>query len=145
METLDEPIVVNGLLSIPRSELVARASRSGGPGGQHVNTSSTRVELLWNVRSSPVLFDDQRKLLMKVLGTKLTAAGDLRVVASDTRSQRQNRTLAERRLADIVRRALTIKKSRRKTKPTRSAVERRIAAKKLNSRKKAERHDRGED
>jgi ribosome-associated protein len=134
-------LVVNRLLSIPRAELTARATRSGGPGGQHVNTSSTRVELLWNVWESPTLFDDQRALLMNALRTRLSASGELRVVASDTRSQLRNRALAEKRLAEIVRRALVIKKARKKTRPTRSAVERRLAEKKLRSKRKHERHD----
>jgi ribosome-associated protein len=145
METESDVLEVNSLLSIPRAELVVRASRSGGPGGQHVNTSSTRVEVLWNVRASPVLFDDQRRAIMTALRTRLSAAGDLRVVASDTRSQRRNRTLAEQRLADIVRRALIVKKARKKTRPTRSAVERRLAEKKLRARRKLDRHDTGED
>jgi ribosome-associated protein len=145
METETETLVVNSLLSIPRAELLVRASRSGGPGGQHVNTSSTRVEVLWNVRASSVLFDDQRTTIMNALRTRLSAAGDLRVVASDTRSQRRNRALAERRLAEIVRRALIVKKARKRTRPTRSAVERRLAEKKLQSRRKHDRRDKGED
>src|SRR5580693_9783562 len=106
---------VNALVVVPRSELVVRATRSGGPGGQHVNTSSTRVEVLWNVPGSAVLFDDQRALLLNALRTRLSAAGDLRVVASDTRSQSRNKMLAEKRLAEIVRRALIVKKARKKT------------------------------
>lgn len=145
MESDPDDLVVNGFLSIPRAELEVRASRSGGPGGQHVNTSSTRVEVLWNVRMSQVLFDDQRTRILTALRTKLSAAGELRVVASDTRSQRRNRTLAEERLADIVRRALIVKKARKQTRPTRSAVERRLAEKKLNAKRKHERHDKGED
>jgi len=145
MKTESDELKVNGFLSIPRAELVVRASRSGGPGGQHVNTSSTRVEVLWNVPASAVLFDDQRALIMNALRTKLSAAGDLRVVASDTRSQARNKALAERRLVDIVRLALVVKKARKKTRPTRSAVERRLAEKKLRSKRKHNRHDSGED
>ena len=145
MEAETDALAVNSYLSIPRSELVVRASRSGGPGGQHVNTSSTRVELLWNVRLSSVLFDDQRARILGALRTRLSAAGDLRVVASDTRSQRRNRALAEQRLAEIVRRALIVKKARRKTRPTRGAVERRLAEKKLQSRRKHERREKGDE
>jgi ribosome-associated protein len=82
---------------------------------------------------------------MNALRTRLSAAGDLRVVASDTRSQRRNRTLAEQRLAEVVRRALIVKKARRKTRPTHSAVERRLAEKKLQSKRKHDRRDNGED
>jgi ribosome-associated protein len=145
METASDALIINGLLSIPRAELVVRASRSGGPGGQHVNTSSTRVEILWNVAASTALFDDQRALLVNALRTRLSAAGDLRVVASDTRSQLRNRMLAEKRLAEIVRRALIVKKPRKKTRPTRSAVERRLAEKKQQSRRKRDRHDTGDE
>jgi ribosome-associated protein len=145
MKAESDELRVNGFLTIPRSELVVRATRSGGAGGQHVNTSSTRVEVLWNVRTSAVLFDDQRVLLVAALRTRLSAAGDLRVVASDTRSQRRNRTLAEQRLADIIRRALMVKKARKKTRPTRSAVERRLAEKKQHAERKHDRQDRGED
>jgi ribosome-associated protein len=140
----DVLFVIKGL-AIPREELVVRASRSGGPGGQHVNTSSTRVELLWNVRASSVLFDDQRTRLLESLRTRLSATGDIRVVASDTRSQRQNRMLAEKRLAEIIRRALIVKKARRLTRPTRGAVERRLAEKKLRSARKHDRRDRGDE
>ena len=145
MKTVSDELRVNGFLAIPRSELAVRATRSGGPGGQHVNTSSTRVEVLWNVPGSAVLFDDQRNIIVHALRTRLSAAGDLRVVASDTRSQTRNRALAEQRLVEIVRRALIVKKPRKKTRPTRSAVERRLAEKKLHSKRKHDRHDTGED
>ena len=140
MENETEALAINGQLSIPRAELLVRASRSGGPGGQHVNTSSTRVEVVWNVRESPTLFDDQRALLLNALRARLGQTGELRVVASDTRSQLRNRALAEKRLAEIVRRALVVKKARKKTRPTRSAVERRLAEKKLRSKRKRDRH-----
>jgi ribosome-associated protein len=145
MEDETDALVINGQLSIPRGELVIRASRSGGPGGQHVNTSSTRVEVLWNVRESATLFDDQRVVLVNALRTRLSAAGEIRVVASDTRSQLRNRVLAEKRLAEIVRRGLIVKKARKKTRPTRSAVERRLAEKKLRSRLKHSRRDESEE
>jgi ribosome-associated protein len=141
---LDE-LKVNRTLSIPRSELEVRASRSGGPGGQHVNTSSTRIELVWNVKTSAVLYDDQRATIIKALGPRIAASGALRVVASDTRSQRQNRQLAEERLAEVVRKALVVKTPRKRTRPTRGAVERRLAEKKLRSERKRGRHERGDE
>jgi ribosome-associated protein len=145
MKTDSDALFVNHVLSIPRSELDVSASRSGGPGGQHVNTSSTRVEIVWSVLGSPTLFDDQRALLLNALRTRLSAAGAIRVVASDTRSQARNRALAETRLAALVRRALIVKKPRKKTRPTRGAVERRLAEKKLHSKRKDDRRDTGED
>ncbi|MHB1225070.1 MAG: peptide chain release factor-like protein, partial [Gemmatimonadaceae bacterium] len=84
-------LVVSAALTIPRAELTMRATRAGGPGGQHVNTSSTRVEVRWNVITSAVLDDVQRERLLQRLAGRVDADGSVRVVASDSRSQRQNR------------------------------------------------------
>ena len=138
-------IRVNASVFIPATELEVRASRSGGPGGQHVNTSSTRIEVVWNVRSSAALNDAQRARLIEQLSSRLDAAGNIRIVSSETRSQRQNREIAEERLGTTIRGALVIPRKRRKTKPTRGAVERRLAEKKKHSGKKSERRQRGED
>jgi ribosome-associated protein len=138
-------IRVNASLFIPATELEVRASRSGGPGGQHVNTSSTRVEVVWNVRMSAALSGAQRGRLVEQLASRLDGAGNIRVVASETRSQRQNRELAEERLAATVRAALVIPKKRRKTNPHRGAVEKRLAEKKKHSGKKSDRRHRGDD
>jgi ribosome-associated protein len=126
-------------LAIPRSELSYRASRAGGPGGQHVNTSSTRIELLWDLNGSTVIDDDQRDRLRLKLSARLDAEGKVRVVASDRRSQKQNRLAAEERLAALVRHALIIPKKRRPTKPTRAAKERRLSDKKRRGERKRER------
>lgn len=131
-------VVTDGIL-IPRSELEFRASRAGGPGGQHVNKSSTRIELTWNVATSRALTDDQRALLLRKLEPRLDATGAVRIVASESRSQTRNRDHAERRLAALIRRALVVPKARRKTRPTRAAVEKRLRAKKKESEKKRER------
>ncbi len=138
-EADERTIRVNGALRIPRSELETRATRGGGPGGQHVNTSSTRVEVAWNVTASAALTAPQRARILAALSSRLDSAGLLHVVASDTRSQRQNRLLAEERLADLVRRALVVPKVRKPTRPTRAAVERRLALKKRHSKKKQDR------
>ena len=125
--------------TIPRSELQARATRAGGAGGQHVNTSSTRVEVIWNLESSRALDDQERSRARERLASRLDGDGNLRVVASDTRSQTQNRLLAEKRLAELVRRALQVPKVRRKTRPSRASKEQRLEEKKQVSRKKQER------
>ena len=143
--TGSDALVVSGALSIPRAELETRATRSGGPGGQHVNTSSTRIELRWNVRLSAALSEEQRGRLTEQLATRLDGEGWLRVVASDSRSQRQNRERAEARLADLVRRALVVPKARRATKPSRAAKRARLDEKKKQSGKKAQRRWRGDD
>ena len=81
-------------LRLPLAELDYRATRSGGPGGQHVNTSSTRIEVWWDVRSSPTLTEEQRARLLQALATRLDGEGKLRVVASASRSQLRNREAA---------------------------------------------------
>src|SRR6266550_2795486 len=126
-------------LSISRTELEYKATRSGGPGGQHVNTSSTRIELMWDLNGSTVIDDVQRERLRIKLGPRLDSDGKVRVVASDRRSQKQNRLAAEERLVALVRHALAVPKKRRATKPTRAAKERRLADKKRRAEKKRER------
>jgi ribosome-associated protein len=126
-------------LAIPRAELSYRASRAGGPGGQHVNTSSTRIELMWDLNGSTVIDDEQRERLRTKLGPRLDSDGKVRVVASDRRSQKQNRVAAEERLVALVRHALAVPKKRRPTKPPRAAKERRLVDKKRRAEKKRER------
>jgi ribosome-associated protein len=130
---------VNDTLSIPRKELDVRVSRASGAGGQHVNKTSSRVEIFWNVVRSRALTEEQRSRLTQKLASRLTTEGSIRVVASDMRSQSRNRDLAEERLADLVRRALIIPKKRRATKPTRAAKEARLESKKRHSTKKRDR------
>ena len=132
-------------LHIPRAELTVRASRAGGAGGQHVNTSSTRIELVWCVRDSAALGTAERELLMTRLASRLDSEGCLRVVSSSRRSQLQNRDAAERRLAELVRRALAVPKRRVATRPSRAAVERRLAAKRRRAETKRRRGARGEE
>ncbi|MFI5227998.1 MAG: alternative ribosome rescue aminoacyl-tRNA hydrolase ArfB [Gemmatimonadales bacterium] len=126
-------------LAIPRTELHYRASRSGGPGGQHVNTSSTRIELLWDLTGSRVVTDEERERLRAKLAARLDADGMVRVVASDRRSQQQNRQAADERLARLIKHALHVPKVRRPTKPTRAAKERRLTEKKKRGERKRER------
>lgn len=115
---------------LPVSELELRFTRSGGPGGQHVNTSSTRAELVFDVAGSPTLNDDERELALRRLRRRLDGDGRLRVVAQDERSQLRNRELATRRFVEIMRRALAPPAPpRRPTRPTRAAQERRIGEK----------------
>lgn len=140
-----DALVVAPGVAIPRGELTARATRSGGPGGQHVNTSSSRIELTWNVRLTNALDDLQRARVMERLANRIDAGGELRVVASDSRSQLQNRRRAEERLVKLVRAALVVPKARRRTKPGKAAREARLADKKLRSERKRRRRTRGDD
>jgi ribosome-associated protein len=135
---------VNDSVVIPRDELSARASRAGGAGGQHVNTSSTRIELLWNVGTTRALSEEQRERVLQKLSSRLDSEQTVRVVASDRRSQRQNRESAEGRLADLVRAALVVPKKRRATKPSRAAKQARLDSKKRLSNKKRERRWNGD-
>jgi len=135
----DGDIVITPALTIPRAELQFRASRAGGPGGQHVNTSSTRVELLWDLSHSTVVSDEQRGRLLTKLAARLDAAGMVRVVASDRRSQSQNRDAAAERLAMLVRQALVVPRKRRPTRPTRASREQRLADKRKRGERKRDR------
>jgi ribosome-associated protein len=132
-------LAVNESVSIPRSELDVRVSRSSGAGGQHVNKTSSRVEIFWNVVASRALTEEQRARLQSKLASRLTGEGSVRVVASDMRSQSRNRDLAEERLADLIRRALIVQRRRKPTKPTRAAKEARLESKKRHSDKKRNR------
>jgi ribosome-associated protein len=103
------------------------------------------VDVTWNVRTSTALTDAQRERALKALAPRLSADGSMRVVASDTRSQKQNRELAEQRLAEAVRRALLVPKKRKATRPTRSSVEKRLEGKKHSADKKRARRRPTED
>jgi ribosome-associated protein len=129
----DDALTVNGRVRIPRGELVVRATRAGGPGGQHVNTSSTRVEVVWNIDRSTAIDADERARIRMRLGSRIDSDGDLRIVSAESRSQRRNRDHAEARLAELVRGALVVPKRRRATKPTRSSVESRLSDKRRRS------------
>lgn len=126
-------------LLLPLGELEYRASRSGGPGGQHVNTSSTRIEVWWDVRASPSLTGEQRALLLERLARRLDAEGRLRVVASESRSQLRNRETATERLRELIAGALVVRKPRKRTKPGRAAKAARLEAKRRRSALKRDR------
>lgn len=133
----DESVVrIDDDLWIPRAELSYRASRSGGPGGQHVNTSSTRIELLWDVGASPSLSDGQRARIQERLANRINAEGVLLLAASDNRSQAQNKEAATARFAELVAAALVVPKKRKKTRMPRAAKEARLQAKKQRAQTK---------
>jgi ribosome-associated protein len=127
---VSDALEVSDQVSIPRDELSIRASRSGGAGGQHVNTSSTRIELLWNVAQTRALPENIREGVLQRLRSRTNADGFIRIVSSEHRSQLRNRQAAEERLAKIVRVALTVPRARRKTAPTRASKQARLSAKK---------------
>lgn len=126
-------------LQVPLSELTYRASRSGGPGGQHVNTSSTRVEVVWDLDASPSVTDEQRARLLVKLASRLDTEGRLRLVSSTSRSQLRNREEVTERLRQLITDALVIPKVRKRTKPSSAARAARLDAKRRRSALKRER------
>jgi ribosome-associated protein len=116
-------------LRLPLSELEYRASRSGGPGGQHVNTSSTRIEVWWDVAGSPTLTPEQRDRLLQRLAPRLDSSGRLRLVSSTSRSQLRNREDATERLQSVIAAALAVRKKRKPTKPSRASKAARLESK----------------
>ncbi|ROR67122.1 alternative ribosome rescue aminoacyl-tRNA hydrolase ArfB [Agrococcus jenensis] len=132
-------LVVTPTLSIPASELRWRFSRSSGPGGQHVNTSDSRVQLSWSVADSTAVSEEQRATLLARLAARLVD-GALTVTASTERSQLRNRVIASGRLAALLAAALAPEGPRRRaTTATRGAHRRRLAAKQQRSATKQQR------
>ena len=129
-------VLISPDLSVPDAELSFRATRAGGPGGQHVNTSSTRVELWWNLAGSPSLTEDQRRWLTTRLASRIDSEGWLRLVSAGSRSQRQNRKEVTERFRTVLAQALVVPRKRKKTQPSRAAKERRLAGKKRTAAKK---------
>ena len=131
--------VLPGGNRIPAQEVEELASRASGPGGQHVNTSSTRVSLRWNVRTSEGLSASGRERLLRRLASRLTREGVLIVHADRHRSRRRNLEEAHERLVELVRTALHQDPARRPTKPRKGAVERRLKEKRRRSAIKRDR------
>ncbi len=128
-----------GFITIPKSELEVRTSRSSGAGGQHVNKTSSRVEISWNISRSVAVSEEQRELLKTKLASRLSEDGAVRVVSSETRSQLRNRQAAELRLAELIVKSLIVPKKRRATRKPRAANEARLTEKKKHSDKKRNR------
>ena len=120
-------------LAIPLDEIELRASRSAGPGGQHANVTASRIEAVFDVEASRTLSEEQRALLLRKLGPRVTA------IAQDARSQARNRELALERLRERLVVGMRRRKRRRPTKPPRAARERRLQEKRRTSERKRER------
>jgi len=141
---MDDLLDVTPRLKVPRSELLFRTSRSGGPGGQHVNTSSSRVELLFDFETSPSVSPEDRRTIRKKLAARLDREGRLRLVCQVHRSQHQNRDAAVRRFCAVLAGALRRERPRVATAPTRGSVARRMDKKRQRSTIKRLRSDRGD-
>lgn len=120
-------------------EISFKAMRSGGPGGQHVNKTSSKVEISFNVMDSSALTDSEKELLRNRLGNWISADGIISFQSSDSRSQHRNKAFAIDKLIQFLEEHLKVKKTRKKTKPSRSAIERRLKAKRIQSWKKENR------
>ena len=135
----DGVLAVNDSVRVPRSELTYRATRSGGPGGQHVNTSSTRVELAWDVGASPSVSEEERARIREKLSNRISGEGLLLLAASEHRSQNRNKEAVTERFVELVRQALVVQAKRKKTRPGKAAREARLRAKKHRSELKRRR------
>jgi ribosome-associated protein len=120
-------------VSIPLEEVVIRASRSSGPGGQHANVTASRIEASFDVNASESLSEEQKRRIVARTGPVV------RAVSQETRSQARNRDIALERLEERLRTALAVRRPRRATKPSKGAVERRLQAKRRQSDRKRDR------
>jgi ribosome-associated protein len=136
---MEDPIRVGRHAKIPLREITIRASRSSGPGGQHANTTASRIEAVFDVAASASLTEEQKRRIMSRCGARVVA------VAQDTRSQTQNRELALQRLRDRLESSLQVSRPRTATRPSKASERRRIEAKRRRSERKRQRRTPGTD
>ena len=120
-------------------ELQFKAVRSSGAGGQHVNKVSSKIELFFDVNASNVLSDSKKERLLLKLSNRLTKDGILLMQCDESRSQHRNKDLAIKRFLETIENALKVPKKRRKTRPSKSSIEKRLKSKKKAAQKKANR------
>jgi len=128
--TMPEPLSINEKVVLAGEDLVVETTRSGGPGGQHANTSDTRVRLRFDLMGCEGLHPRVKERIRAAHPGKITSTGELLVTVSSERSQKTNLQIARKRLADIIRAQLAPPKPRRPTRPTRGSKERRLTSKK---------------
>ncbi|RMA66315.1 alternative ribosome rescue aminoacyl-tRNA hydrolase ArfB [Ulvibacter antarcticus] len=121
------------------SEISFKAIRNSGPGGQHVNKTSTRVELSFLLNTSEALSETEKLRIEKKLGNRISQDGYLRLQCGETRSQHRNKTLVIERFLELIRKGIKLVKPRKKTKPSKNSIERRLKSKKNQALKKSNR------
>ena len=141
----EEDLEIKEGVVIPGWELWVRASRSGGPGGQHANKASTQVTLHWSVRDTSILEPEQKKKVERRLASYTSEEGVVQITVSDTRSQHQNREIARKRLAGQIQKALQRKKRRIPTRPSYSSQKKRIKEKRSRGKIKEKRKPPGRE
>lgn len=129
-------IQINRSTAIPTGELTYDFSRSSGPGGQNVNKVNTRVTLYFDVKSSPSLTDFKKKTIITKLKTRIDKEGVMRVISQKHRTQLANKKVATDRFTELLQAALTFNPPRRKTKPSKGSIKRRLETKKQRSQTK---------
>lgn len=122
-----------------KRELSYRTSRSSGPGGQHVNKTESRVELLWHLENSVCLSEEEKTLLRERLHSRITEEGMLILASEKHRSQQQNKADVTERFFTLIQAQIIPTKNRTPTKPTRSSIEKRISQKKIRGQIKRSR------
>jgi ribosome-associated protein len=137
-----ENLYISDELTIPAHELMIRACRASGPGGQHVNKSNTKIQLSWSPASSAALNEEQRELILQKLRHRVNREGFMTCSVDEHRSQHRNIDEARERLSELVRHALIKPKARKPTKRSRASKERRLRSKRQRSELKAQRRDR---
>lgn len=118
-------------------ELNFKAIRSSGAGGQHVNKTSSKIELTFDLEKSLAFSDEEKTLLQKNLSTKLTKENTFILFCEETRSQHRNKELAIKRFLELIKKNLIVPKKRKKSKPSKNSIKKRLDSKQKNSVKKA--------
>ncbi len=120
-------------------ELIFKSSRSSGPGGQHVNKTSTKVELRFDVNNSGLLSTEEKIIILKKLSNRISQDGILILSSQESRSQLENKEITINKFYLLITKALTPEKKRKATRPTRASKERRLGSKRIVSQKKQNR------
>jgi len=117
-------------------ELNFKAIRSSGPGGQHANKVSSKIELAFDVNASKELSEEQKSLLLKNISSRLTKENMVILFSDESRSQHKNKEIAKNRFIEIIKKGLIVPKKRKATKPSKASIKKRLDSKKRASIKK---------